>query len=243
MGIVLIGTSGWSYEHWRSVFYPSSLPRGEWLNYYATHFNTVELNSSFYHLPFEGMIKSWRKRTPENFIFAVKGHRTITHIKKLKGIEESLSLFYQRIEILKEKLGTILFQLPPSLHYNPQLLESFLTLLSSFPHKHVIEFRHNSWDEPKTYKLLEKYGVAYCIISAPKQPCVIRATTDIAYIRFHGITSWYDYYYTSKDIDWWVEKIKKLEKDGAEKIYAYFNNDAYGYAIENAKELKEKLNS
>lgn len=139
-----IGTSGWHYDHWRGLFYPENLAKPKWLGFYAEHFTTVELNNSFYHLPSEAAFTNWRKSSPDGFVFAVKVSRFITHIKRLKNVEESLSNFLSRADFLQDKLGPLLYQLPPSMKRNDEVLEAFLSMLPE-RYRHVLEFRHESW--------------------------------------------------------------------------------------------------
>jgi len=180
-----IGTSVWYYEHWRERFYPKELNKTDWLSYYAQHFKTVEINATFYRLPFKGMITGWLRRTPPDFRFVViKGSRRITHSHKLKNIDDPLQNFLERVSMIKEKVLCILWQLSPSLKLDLSLLEQFISKLTpSF--RYAIEFRHPSWIQDKTFDLLGRYNMAHCTISAPKLPCDLTTTTDFAYIRFH----------------------------------------------------------
>ncbi len=235
---ILIGTSGWSYGHWYGRFYPEDIPSRDTLKFYSETFDTVEVNSTFYRIPYENMVKGWYKKTPKDFVFALKAPRLITHVKKLTNAEQPLGWFLERADFLKEKLGPVLFQVPPSMKRNTEKLEGFLSILPEIDA--AFEFRNESWNSDDVYAMLEKYNVAYCITSAPKLPTVLKTTSDIAYIRFHGIHGWYDYNYTDEDLRWWGERIKELE-DSAEKIFAYFNNDFECFAVENAKKLIEKL--
>ena len=235
-----IGCSGWSYKAWAGKFYPPDLKPGEWLAYYAQHFNTVEVNMSFYRFPFKNMLKGWYERTPKGFLFTLKANRMITHVKKLKGTEKLLDSFYSLADLLKEKLACILFQMPPSLRKDKHIktLEEFLKTLSP-DHINVIEFRHKSWFCQEVYDLLSHHGAIFCILSAPDLPSDAVKTGRSAYIRFHGADSWYDYHYTQEELSKWAEEIKKLKVDTS----AYFNNDVNAYAPANALELAEMLAS
>ena len=155
-----IGTSGWHYADWRRIFYPVKLAKSEWLEFYARHFDTVELNNSFYRLPSEAALANWHDSSPPDFTFAVKVSRFITHIKRLKNIEEPLENFVTRAKILGEKLGPLLYQLPPNMHRNDELLESFMATLPQGM-RHVFEFRHHSWLEEKVFEILHKYNMGF----------------------------------------------------------------------------------
>ncbi len=234
---LFIGTSGWSYKHWKEKFYPEKLPQTKWLEYYAQHFNTVELNASFYRLPKEVTVKNWYKRTPENFKFTVKGSRVITHIKKLKDCKEAIDLFYRVFEPLKDKLALVLYQLPPSLHYNPELLEDFLKIIPGNI-SHVFEFRHKSWFVDGTYEVLEHHGAHFCISDYPGREAPPICVGDLAYLRFHGYKKRYGGEYPQEHLIDSARMICEWIKEGKE-VFAYFNNDAEGYAVSNARELKE----
>lgn len=235
-----IGCSGWSYGTWAGKFYPTGLKQGEWLTYYARHFNTVEVNMSFYRFPFKNMLKGWYDKTPKGFLFTLKANRMITHVKKLKGTEKVLGSFYSLADLLKDKLACILFQLPPSFtkekHF--EILESFLKTLSP-DHNNVIEFRHKSWFCKDAYDLLSSQNAILCILSAPKLPLGAVVTGKLSYVRFHGVDSWYDYHYSRQELRNWAKQIKRLQVDS----FAYFNNDVNAYAPKNASELDRMLAS
>ncbi|OHB54655.1 MAG: hypothetical protein A2173_06075 [Planctomycetes bacterium RBG_13_44_8b] len=236
---IRIGTSGWHYGHWSGPFYPSKLPKNQWFEFYAQHFDTVELNNTFYHQPKLQTFKNWQKQAPKDFLFTVKANRFITHIKRLKDVQEPLQRFFTGALLLKKNLGPILYQLPPSMHKDLERLEDFIQLL---PKKHAVifEFRHNSWFSDDTYKLLNKYGAIFCthdLIGVPT-PRVI--TGRIIYIRFHGPTGRYQGNYTKAMLKNWANWIKE-HINNVHSVYAYFNNDVSGHAINNAKTLKEIL--
>ena len=236
---IRIGTSGWYYDHWKEVFYPASLPKSKWFEHYAQHFDTVEINNTFYHLPKEQSLQRWHKLAPEGFRYAVKANRFITHIKKLKDTSEPLERFFERINLLKSNLGPILYQLPPSLHKNLNLLETFIKLLGKRKTA-VFEFRHESWYSDDTFELLRKFNVGFCIHDMPGKESPRVVTTDIVYVRFHGTTGRYSGSYPKSALREWAKWLKAQAKN-ARGIYAYFNNDAQAHAIKNAKQLKEQL--
>jgi uncharacterized protein YecE (DUF72 family) len=233
---IRIGTSGWHYNHWMRRFYPEDLPKSKWLQYYARQFDTVEINNTFYQLPKEVSIKRWRELAPKGFLYTVKANRYITHIKRLKDTSEELNRFFERIDLLKEKLGPILYQLPPSMHKDLDLLEAFIKLLTE-KCPAVFEFRHESWYSEDTYALLNKYNAAFCTHDLPGKQSPRIVAGDIVYVRFHGTTGRYSGNYSKSALREWADWIKDNLK-GIRAVYAYFNND---YAINNAKTLRELL--
>lgn len=234
---IYIGTSGFSYAHWeKGIFYPLDLPKTKQLEYYSQHFQTVELNNPFYHLPLAKTFQSWEQRTPQDFIFAVKASRYISHIKKLKGCRQPWQLFISRAEKLKEKLGPILFQLPPGWQVNAKRLEAFLKILPK-KYQYSFEFRHQSWFCQEVYQLLKKYNIALCLADSNQWPYQEEITANFIYLRLHGSHSLYSSRYTNQELKKWAAKIKKWLKN--RDVYVYFNNDANGYAVKNAQTLKK----
>jgi len=234
-----IGTSGWVYRHWRDVFYPSKLAQSKWLEFYTRHFPTVELNNSFYRLPTEKAFSNWRDTSPEGFVYAVKVSRFITHIKRLKDVQEPVETFLGRARHLGQKLGPLLYQLPPNMHRNDERLDAFLALLPKGL-RHVVEFRHESWLDEGVFDILRRHNVGFCVFDMPDLPCPLVATADFAYIRFHGSTGLYWSCYSDEELEDWAQKISGLGKK-LDTVYIYFNNDAEGFAIKNARTLGEKL--
>jgi uncharacterized protein YecE (DUF72 family) len=234
-----IGTSGWHYDHWRHRFYPQGLAKAKWLEFYATHFNTVELNNSFYRLPSETTFAAWRDTSPANFTFAVKASRYITHIKRLKNTQGAVETFVSRAGILGEKLGPLLYQLPPNLHRDDDRLELFL---SSLPQgvKHAVEFWHQSWIEDRVFEILHKYNIALCVFDMPSLSCPFIATSDFAYIRFHGSAGLYTSCYSDEELAGWAKRLAGLATN-LEAMYVYFNNDTEGFAVSNAITLRDYL--
>ena len=242
---VLIGTSGYSYQHWwDGVFYPKEVPQRKWLEYYTQFFNSVELNVSFYRLVKKQTFEGWYRRTPKDFIFAVKGSRFITHIKKLKDCEDPLRLLLENASGLKEKLGVILWQLPPGFHLDLERLDGFCRLLRQAKVSKAIpqsfELRHRSWFCEEVYDLLRKYNFSLCVAHSTRWPYEEVVTSDLVYLRFHGGEVLYGSKYSDEELDQWASKVKGW-LDGGKVIYAYFNNDAYGFAVANALRLKELL--
>lgn len=237
---IRIGTSGWYYNHWLNRFYPEDLPKTGWLKYYAKHFDTVEINNTFYHLPKQKSVENWHKQSPKDFLYSVKANRFITHIKRLNEPAESLERFFEIINLLKEKLGPILFQLPPSFHKNLDRLKEFIGYLPKTIHS-VFEFRHKSWYTKDTYKLLEKHNISFCVHDLPATKTPLIVIGDTIYIRFHGSTGRYEGDYSETMLKDWAKWIKEHKKI-VHNIYAYFNNDYNAYAVYNAKSLKQLVN-
>ena len=236
-----IGCSGWHYEHWRVLYYPEKLPKPEWLPFYARQFTTVELNNSFYHLPTEKAFTTWRESTPDNFVFAVKVSRFITHIKRLKNLGSAVETFLSRARLLENKLGPLLYQLPPNMKRNDELLQNFL---SSLPpeYQHVIEFRHESWIDEAVFDILRGHNVGLCVFDMPGFSCPLVSTSDFAYIRLHGSQGLYVSCYSHEELSQWAQGIARLGQN-IKASYIYFNNDAEASAIKNAITLMSLLNT
>ncbi len=234
-----IGTSGWHYAHWQGRFYPDDLAKNQWLAYYSRHFDTVELNNTFYHLPKARTITNWHDNAPAGFVYAVKASRYITHVKRLNDPAESIERFFELVNLLKRRLGPVLYQLPPSQHKDIEKLDAFIECLP-MRHHAVFEFRHRSWYAQDTFDLLARRGVAFCVhdMSESASPRVI--TGEMAYIRFHGTSGRYAGGYTEGMLAEWADWIREQGKHVA-AVYAYFNNDVEGHAIKNARTLKGML--
>lgn len=238
-GRSFISTSGWSYDHWAGVFYPTDLKTSDWLAFYIKHFNTVEINNTFYHLPTPSAFEGWKEIATQGFIYALKGNRFITHMKKLKDPEKPLSLFLKRAKLLKDNLGPILFQLPPRWRCNPSRLAEFVELLPDNI-RSAFEFREPSWFNKEVYNILRGKNIALCIYHMPDFESPIEITAKFVYIRFHGTDFLYGGRYSKTELSRWAEIIKGFIRKGMD-VYAYFNNDANGYAVINAKELREMV--
>lgn len=236
---IYIGCSGWHYDHWQGIFYPESLPKAEWFDYYARQFETVEINNSFYQLPGEETLKDWYQKAPDSFLYTLKGSRYITHMKKLKSAPAALNTFYNHAYLLQKKLGSVLWQLPPNFHLNKDRLNSFCQSLDNNV-RNAIEFRHESWFCDEAYQILEDNNVGLVILSTPDLPEVLKTTADFAYIRFHGKTpgNWYQYDYSEAELRRWAAQIQALD---TKDIFVYFNNDFEGHAVENARFMKRLL--
>lgn len=234
-----IGTSGWVYPHWQGVFYPPDLQQSFWYHHYAKHFGTVEINYSFYRLPSEESFKRWREQAPSGFRYAVKANRYLTHFKRLKDVTEPLEQFLSRVRLLGEKLGPILWQLPPNWRPNLERLEAFAYLLPD-DMIHVFEFRDPRWFVLPVREILERFGLTFCIFDMPDVCCPTWVTASTVYLRFHGSGLVYGGQYGGEGLRLWVDHIQRWLSEG-HCIYAYFNNDAFGYAVEDARVLKNLL--
>jgi len=234
-----IGTSGWYYRHWIGRFYPAELKQAEWLEFYARHFSTVEINATFYRMPFENMIRGWARKAPPGFLYAVKGNRRITHLKKLAGVDEDIKDYFRRVELLGEHLGPILWQLPPSLHEDRQRLEAFLKKLPR-GFQHAVEFRHPSWLQAAVFEVLSRYEVACVAISSSRMPMHFTETADFVYYRFHGLKGGYAHDYSREELKPWAEHARDALNRG-KTVFAFFNNDAEARAPQNARELMRMI--
>lgn len=236
-----IGTSGWHYKHWIGNFYPPRTPGTKMLAHYYQHFDTVELNNTFYHLPKQPALEAWRDSTPPNFCFAVKGSRFLTHMKKLKDPEQGLNRFFDAVTILGPKLGPILFQLPPNWTVDEERFRVFLSCLPRDLH-YAFEFRNPTWDISPIYDLLGRHNMAYCIFHLAGFQSPLEITADFTYIRLHGPGGKYQGSYSAEALSNWAVRITELRRK-LKAIYVYFDNDQAGYAAENAAELKRLTGS
>lgn len=233
---VLIGTSGWSYDHWKENFYPKKLGTSKWLGYYSKEFPTVEVNTTFYHLPLNSTIQKWHGEVPARFKFSIKASRYITHQKRLKDCAASVKLFHKVIKGLKTKNGPILFQLPPSFKMNKERLLEFISHLKEEV-DYVFEFRHDSWYVEEIYEILSKHKIALCITDLTGKLTPLKVTSHFTYIRLHGPKKAYQGSYGKVKLRFWKKQIDKWLADKI-SVYCYFDNDEKGYAIQDAKSLK-----
>jgi len=242
-GKAYIGCSGFVYDHWKGIFYPPNLPQPRWLEYYAEKFDTVELNVTFYRLPKQSIFEGWRKRTGKGFIFALKGSKLITHMKQLKAVNEAVREFMNRAELLKNKLGIVLWQLKPSSKINVSRLQNFIGLLrTKCPDKrHAFEFRNETWFDPQVYGLLKTAGMTFCRADWPTGLPQPGEDFPYLYIRRHGPHGQaYTGSYREPELKALTQEIKVWLGQGKD-VYVYFNNDIGGYAVENALRLKEMI--
>lgn len=238
-GKIYIGTSGWHYKHWKGTFYPADIKESEQLACYVRHFNTVEINNSFYMLPSAKTFTGWKKATPKGFVFAVKSSRYITHMKKLKT-DASIRSFFTRVAKLEGKLGPILFQLPPKWNINKERLADFLARLPK-GNLYTFEFRDHTWYNEEIYSLLRKYNCAFCIYELEYHLSPVEVTADFVYIRLHGPGNKYQGSYSDAILKKWVKQCMQWQR-GKKDVYVYFDNDQAGYAAFNAQRLISLLN-
>lgn len=239
-GKIYIGTSGWSYKHWRGTFYPADVKVKDHFPYYQKFFKTVELNNPFYHLPPKQTFINWKNTVDNDFVYAVKASRFITHMKKLKDPAESLANFLENVSGLEEKLGVILFQLPPGWKYNSDRFRKFLEALPA-ENRYVFEFRNDDWYNDEVYDLLERYNCAFCIYELAGHMSPHKVTADFVYIRLHGPTgNKYQGSYSKESLQGWAKKCNEWRADGKD-VFVYFDNDEAGYAAFNAITLQNMI--
>ena len=232
-----IGCSGFAYKEWKEVFYPAKLPQRSWFTYYTEHFNTLELNVTFYRFPQVAFLENWYAQSPDNFRFSVKAPRLITHYKQFHEVAQLLGDFYQTIQLgLREKLGAVLFQLPPRMAYTAERLERIINSLDP-AYQNVLEPRHASWWQPTVYQELAKHNISFCGMSHPELPPDVVANTEVLYYRLHGVPELYKSPYSVDDLRQLMQQIKAARH--VKQVYIYFNNDIDASAILNARELQE----
>ena len=234
---IRIGTSGWSYDHWSGPFYPADLSHGDWLAYYAHRFDTVEINNSFYRLPSEHTLAQWRDTVADDFRFAVKASRYITHMKKLNDADETVPPFLERVRTLGATLGPVLFQLPPRWRCNSERLAGFLERLPDGP-RYAFEFRDTSWFDSPVLEVLQRFNAAFCIYELAGTCSPHAVTADFVYIRLHGPGEAYQGSYPDRTLREWADRLRGWRDDGLD-VYCYFDNDEAGYAAANAARLRE----
>jgi len=234
---VHVGCSGWNYRHWRGVLYPGDLKQKDWLAFYADRFDTIELNVTFYGQPSEATFEKWYATVPDRFFFSVKMSRFITHTRRLNVGRQSLERFFDGISNLAGKLGIVLIQLPPTLHFDADLVSNFFSAL--YPEfRYTVEARHQSFAGETFYALLRKHNIAWCISeTAGRYPYDEAVTADFIYVRLHGREQLYASSYTDDELRVWKEKIEWWGRE----TYVYFDNDFAGYAPLNAASLKAML--
>jgi len=246
---VRIGCSGWQYKHWRGDFYPAELPPSRWFAHYALHFDTVEINNSFYRLPAAATFERWRRQAPPHFTYAVKANRFLTHMKKLKDPEEALVRFFDNAKHLGPTLGPILYQLPPRWPINVERLETFLRALGPMwaraagtdrGPRSAIEFRDPSWYDDRVFALLERHDVALCLHDMHGSASGKRIVGPFIYVRFHFGESKYGGAYDDARIDEWGRWLADRAASGLD-VVAYFNNDGGGHAPRDAVRLRNRV--
>ncbi len=242
-GRLYVGTSGYHYDHWRDVLYPAGLAKKQWFSHYAARFDTVEINNTFYSLPGDEKVAGWREQAPPGFRFALKLSRYATHMKKLKDPEEPLERFLAVAEGLGARLGPILVQLPPQLHHSEAHEARLARFLEAAPRRHrwVIELRDRSWLRASVYRLLNRHDAVLCVHDLLEDhPREVPAS--FTYQRFHGLEGGQAYQgrYSRRSLAGYARRFRRLLRQGTD-VYAYFNNDAHGYAVINATELRRAV--
>ena len=239
--VIRIGTSGWTYKHWRNVFYPEGLNQRMWLEYYSERFDTVELNASFYRIPKSNVAEGWYRRTPEDFRFSVKVSRLITHVRRLVDCENELDWFFSAMEPLHAKTAVFLFQFPPSFYPDMRLLRDFMNKLPQ-GNRYVYEFRNPDAYSGSVPEMLAEQNASFCIhdLAGCETPTLV--TSDLVYIRFHGHEGRYAGNYPDETLTEWADKIRVWKRQG-KQVFAYFNNDLGGYAVRNAGTLLQLTGS
>lgn len=238
---IWIGTSGWRYKGWKGPFYPKGMPESKFLPFYCDRFKTVEINQTFYGLPRETAVQKWRETVPADFIFAVKASRFITHMKKLKDPEFALENFTVRIKHLEEKLGPILFQLPPKWGYDRERFEYFLAALPK-QYRYTFEFRNPDWFIPPVIEALQSTNIAFCMYDLAGRQSPRLVTADFVYIRLHGPGGAYQGSYSDEALTEWAFAIKTWNSEG-KSVFCYFDNDQLGYAAQDALRMRAILNA
>ena len=233
-----IGTSGYSYKSWDRTFYGDT-PKKLQLEYYARQFPTVEINATFYRLPSEGMVRGWRDRVHPDFLYAIKGSRFITHMKKLANLDGAVDIFFDRIAPLQERIAIILWQLPPMLKKDIPRLDDVLAMLPR-EHRHAVEFRERTWYDEETFEVLRKHRAAHVALSSGGMPMNLTVTSDVIYIRFHGLEGGAAHDYSRKELQPWANYICEQAEAGR-TLYVYFNNDINVRAPDNARMLMEMI--
>ena len=234
--VIWVGTSGWQYRDWRGPFYPNDLPQRRWLEFYATRFPTVEVNNTFYSLPKEATFERWRDETPAGFVVTVKASRYITHIRRLRNATDSVELFWSRARLLRDKLGPVLFQLPPNFRADVTLLRECLAKLPSGM-RAAFEFRDATWRSDEVAEALDRAGAAWVIPDRPgwRVPDVV--TGGWSYVRFHqGGHGSLGFEYSREKLRRWADRIAELPVDD---VWVYFNNDPGGAAVRDAEAFTE----
>ncbi len=232
-----LGCSGFYYNHWNGLFYPKLLSKTKWLQYYAQYFSTLEVNNTFYRYPSESMLKGWYDKTPKNFKFYLKANRVITHTRKFQNTQQNITNFYKLAHLLKEKLLCVLFQLPPFIHKNMELLQKIKSQLD--PEViNVLEFRHKSWWDSEVYDFMKQKDLVFCTVSASELPETLVKTSPTVYMRFHGRDGLYQQNYSYDELMDWARKIKASK---AQSVFCYFNNDFNANAPRNCLTLRELL--
>lgn len=235
-----IGTSGWTYDHWKGLLYPPMLPKKCWFDYYTGLFNAVEVNATFYRTFKDTTFQNWRQRAPQGFGYVLKAPQLITHRKYLLEVDEEIRTFYQSCLLLQEKFEMILLQVAPNMPYDLKRLQKALSAFPD-PSRVAVEFRRPEWLNPETMSLLRSIGAAICNVDSPQQRITGSLTSNRAYLRLHGRNRWYTHNYSLDELREIADLAINLVNQGAQRVYIFFNNDFEGYAPANARSLRSML--
>jgi uncharacterized protein YecE (DUF72 family) len=235
-----IGTSGWTYDHWKNKFYPGDLAKAKWFMYYCKYFSAVEINATFYRRFKDQTYIKWKNRVNESFRYVLKAPRIITHRRFLINADDDIKSFTNSASLLGDKLGLILLQLAPRTKYDPELLKNTILLFNN-PQKLAIEFRNKQWLNDEIYAILKESGAVFCNADSPGTSLIDWITSDTAYLRLHGRKNWYSYNYSDKELTEISLLVKYFTEKGIKSIYIFFNNDFEGYAPRNALSIMEIL--
>ena len=232
----LVGTSGWTYDSWREPFY-AGVPKRRWLEHYAAHLPTVELNASHYRWPRDSTFEGWRERLPAGFEMAVKAPRALTHARRLQAPERWAEIIGRGMRLLGDRAGPLLLQLPPTMERDDSRLDLALAAMPTGA-RTAVELRHPSWHVEDVFALLERHHAAYVVMSGARLPCVLRATAPLVYVRWHGPDPQHLYAgsYPGEDLRWWADRLREWARAGHD-VRGYFNNDEHGHAVANAQRL------
>ena len=240
MKVIRIGCSGWNYTDWRGVLYPKGCPQRLWLERYAQEFDTVEVNNTFYRLPARDAVAAWVEQAPSGFVFAVKSSRYLTHMKRLTDMDRGVGRLLERLEPLLEspKMGPMLWQLPENFRRDDERLANALDNLP--PGRHAFEFRHESWFCDEVLGALRSHRVALCIGDHPERPWQTHdVTANFSFVRFHYGKRGRRGNYSETELDEWARELRRLARKA--EVFAYFNNDWEGFAVRNARGMRERV--
>jgi uncharacterized protein YecE (DUF72 family) len=239
--VIHVGTSGWSYAHWEGVLYPPNILPRHRLDHYVGRFRTAELNASYYRWPATASFARWGRQLPPGFVLAVKAPRALTHQRRLYGPERWIDRITDGMSRLGDRRGPLLVQLSPRFPIDLPRLDYFLERVPSWI-RIAVEPRHPSWHQESFFDLLERRGAAYCVMSGAHLPCILRATTDLVYVRLHGPDHGHLYAgsYSDDDLRWWADRAREWQAQGR-TVHVYFNNDGEGNAVRNASRLRELI--
>ncbi len=237
-----VGTSGWTYDHWKGNFYPADLPKSRWFDHYAAIFSSVEINATFYRTFKDSTYQKWYDKAPQGFVYVLKAPKPITHYRHLENTAEEIAAFWRSANLLGDKFGLILLQIAPDTPYDLDRLQKAL-LAFTVPGRVAVEFRHDQWYTDEVRSLLTNLGAVFCDADSPRSHLRGWVTSAAAYIRLHGRRHWYSYNYSDSELAEIAGRARKMVSEGASQVYIFFNNDFEGYAPVNAQTLKKLLTS